>query len=258
MKFGVLALDYDGTIARDGVLAPGIKPAISEARGRGIVVIIVTGRILSDLRSLCGDLSFVDAVVAENGAVLAFPNGQTRILGRLPPQSFFNELQRRGVAFRSGQCIVEADASAAPAILAAIRELQLPLVILFNRGRLMVLEQAISKGTGLRDALHILRLSPHNAIAIGDAENDHALLAECELAAAVSWGSPTLQAEADQVVNGDGPSAVADYIRWATTKSRLPAGRAGRHPLMLGTAHDGQPVTDDVSGVNEIGRASCR
>jgi len=252
MKFGVLALDYDGTIAQDGLPAPGIKSAIAEARARGIVVIIATGRILSDLRSLCGDLSFVDAVVAENGAVLAFPNGQTRILGRLPPQTFFNELQRREVAFRSGQCIVEADASAAPAILAAIRELQLPLVILFNRGRLMVLEQAISKGTGLRDALHILRLSPHNAIAIGDAENDHALLAECELAAAVSWGSPTLQAEADQVVNGDGPTAVAAYIRWATTKSRLPAGRAGRHPLTLGTAHDGQAVTDDVSGVNAL------
>ena len=244
VKFGVLALDYDGTIAQDGVLAPGIKPAIAEARGRGIVVIIATGRILSDLRSLCGDLSFVDAVVAENGAVLAFPNGQTRTLCRLPPQSFFNELQQGGVAFRSGQCIVEADASAAPAILAAIRELQLPLVILFNRGRLMVLEQAVSKGTGLRDALHILWLSPHNAIAIGDAENDHALLAECELAAAVSWGSPTLQAEADHVVNGDGPSAVGAYIRWATTKSRLPASWAGRHPLMLDPAR-----TDTMSAI---------
>jgi hypothetical protein len=56
MKFGALALDYDGTIARDGVLAPGIKPAIAEARSRRIVAIIATGRILSDLRSLCGDL----------------------------------------------------------------------------------------------------------------------------------------------------------------------------------------------------------
>jgi len=108
----------------------------------------------------------------------------------------------------------------------------------------MVLEQAVSKGTGLRDALHILRLSPHNAIAIGDAENDHALLAECELAAAVSWGSPTLQAEADHVVNGDGPSAVGAYIRWATTKSRLPASWAGRHPLMLDPAR-----TDTMSAI---------
>ena len=38
MKFGVLALDYDGTIARDGALDPDVKAAIMEARARGIVV----------------------------------------------------------------------------------------------------------------------------------------------------------------------------------------------------------------------------
>jgi hydroxymethylpyrimidine pyrophosphatase-like HAD family hydrolase len=250
MKFRVLALDYDGTIATDGVLAPDVRSAIAEARALGIVVIIVTGRILAELHSVAGDLNFVDAVVAENGAVLAFPDVQTRILGQLPPQTFCDELQRRGVAFKAGQCVVEADAGAAPAILATIRELQLPLVILFNRGRLMVLPQAISKGTGLRAALRILRLSPHNAIAIGDAENDHDLLAQCELAVAVSWGSTTLQAAADEAVKGDGPSAVGAYIRRATARTRLAAGRAGRHPLAVGTDDDGRAVTPDVSGAN--------
>lgn len=250
MKFGVLALDYDGTIARDGVLNTDVKAAIAEARARGIVVIIVTGRILFDLRSAAGDLNFVDAVVAENGAVLEFHDGQTRIVGHPPPHIFFDELRRRGVAFKSGQCVVEADASVAPAVLATIRELQLPLVILFNRSRLMVLPQAISKGAGLRTALAILRLSPHNAIAIGDAENDHDLLAECELAAAVSWGSATLQAEADEVVNGDGPSAVAAYIRQAITQTRLPAGRLGRHRLTVGTEQDGRPLTIAIRGRN--------
>ena len=252
MKFRVLALDYDGTIARDGVLSPDVKSAIAEVRARGVVVIIVTGRILSELQSVAGDLSFVDAVVAENGAVLAFSDAQTRIAGQLPPRVFFDELQRRGVAFKSGQCIVEADASVAPAILATIRELQLPLVILFNRGRLMVLPQAISKGTGLREALRIFRLSPHNAIAIGDAENDHDLLALCELAVAVSWGSAVLQAEADEVVSGDGPSAVAAYIRRAIVQTRLPASRVGRHPLTVGTDQDNRPVTPDVSGANVL------
>ncbi len=47
MKFGVLALDYDGTIARDGVLDLDVKAAITEARARAIVVVLVTGRILS-------------------------------------------------------------------------------------------------------------------------------------------------------------------------------------------------------------------
>jgi hypothetical protein len=41
-------------------------------------------------------------------------------------------------------------------------------VLLFNRSRLMVLPQAMSKGTGLRAALNELRLSAHNAIATGD------------------------------------------------------------------------------------------
>src|SRR3974390_11156 len=250
MKLGVLALDYDGTIARDGLLSPDVRAAIAEARARGIVVIIATGRILSDLRKAVGNLDFVDAVVAENGAVLSFRNGQTRIVGHLPPQIFFDELRRRGVAFTSGQCVVEADASVAPAILATIRELQLPLVILFNRGRLMVLPQAISKGTGLRDALHILRLSPHNAIAVGDAENDHDLLAQCELAAAVGWGSTLLQGEADEVVNGDGPSAVAAYIRRVAAQTKLPAGRLGRHRLTVGIEQDGRPFTSDIRGRN--------
>jgi len=250
MKFGVLALDYDGTIARDGALDPDVKAAIVEARARGIVVIIVTGRILSELRQAAGDLGFVDAVVAENGAVLAFPNGQSRLVGHLPSQIFLDELRRRGIEFKTGQCIVEADAATAPRILAVIRELELPLVMLFNRGRLMVLPQAISKGTGLREALNALRLSVHNAIAIGDAENDHDLLAQCEIAVAVSWGSTALQKEVNEIVRGDGPRAVAAYIRQAAKETRLPHDRIGRHRITVGTVEDGRPLSIAVHGRN--------
>jgi hypothetical protein len=250
MKFGVLALDYDGTIARDGALDPDVKAAITEVRARGIVVVIVTGRILSDLRQAVGDLGFVDAVVAENGGVLAFPNGQTRLIGHVPPQAFLDELRRRAVKFNTGQCIVEADADSAPQILGLIRQLELPLVLLFNRSRLMILPQAISKGTGLREALNVLRLSVHNAIAIGDAENDHDLLAVSEIAVAVSWGSPALQKEADEILNGDGPRAVAAYIRRASQEMRLPLGRIGRHRMALGAAGDGRPIALAVHGRN--------
>jgi hypothetical protein len=85
MKFSVLALDYDGTIAREGVLDPEVKAAIAEVRAKGITVIIVSGRILSDLKQAVGDLGFVDAVVAENGAVLCFSNDHSRLLGHPPP-----------------------------------------------------------------------------------------------------------------------------------------------------------------------------
>ena len=252
MKFGVLALDYDGTIARDGVLDPDVKAAIGEARGCGILVVLVTGRILSDLKRVAGGIEFVDAVVAENGAVLALPNGHTRVFGNPPPPVFLDELHRRGIQFERGECVVEADANAASQILSAIRQLELPLVVLFNRGRLMVLPQAISKGTGLQELLNIFRVSPHNAIAIGDAENDHDLLAACEVAVAVGWGSLALQKHADEVLPGDGPNAVAGYIRKVMQSARLPQDRIGRHRVALGTAQDGRIMSLAINGRNAL------
>ncbi len=251
MKFSVLALDYDGTIATEGVLDPDVRAAIIETRARGMVL-LVTGRILSDLRQAAGDLDFADAVVAENGAVLAFPNGHSMLIGHLPPQVFFDELRRRGIGFRKGQCIVEADAGSAPQILAVIRELELPLALLFNRSRLIVLPQAISKSTGLRKALNAFRLSTHNAIGIGDAENDNDLLAECEIAVAVSWGSAALQKQANEIVHGDGPRAVAAYIRQVSKETRLPFDRIGRHRISLGTAEDGRPLAIAIHGRNML------
>ena len=252
MKFGVLALDYDGTIARDGILDSDVKASIAETRARGITVILVTGRILSDLKRVAGDLQFVDAVVAENGAVLAFPNGHSWLSGHPPPPVFLDELRRRAIDFVAGQCIVETDAALAPRILAVIRELELPLALLFNRGRLMVLPQAISKATGLRQALIALRLSAHNAIAIGDAENDHDLLAACEIGAAVGWGSPALQRSADEVIRGDGPNAVAPYIRQAAKSMRLPPDRIGRDKIMLGVTDGGRPLGSSIRGRNVL------
>ena len=49
MKLCVIALDYDGTIARDGRIEPLVIEAVKEAQARGIVVILVTGRIMLDL-----------------------------------------------------------------------------------------------------------------------------------------------------------------------------------------------------------------
>jgi hypothetical protein len=250
MKFSVLALDYDGTVAREGVLDPEVRAAITEVQAQGITVVIVSGRILSDLEQAAGDLRFVDAVVAENGAVLCFPNGHARLLGHPPPAVFLAELRRRGIAFSTGQCIVEAG-SAQP-ILAVIRDLELPLVLLFNRNRLMVLPQSFSKATGLRAALSALRLSVHNAIGVGDAENDHDLLMACELGVAVAWGSRALQAVADEVLQGDGPSAVAAYIRQAARKGRLPPDLLGRHSVTVGTTVDGHTVALPIRGYNAL------
>jgi hypothetical protein len=253
VRLRALALDYDGTLAEDGVLDPQARAAIEEARDHGLVVVLVTGRILADLRERVGDLSLFDAVVAENGAVVAYPHADrsTHASARCPT-SLAGVLQARGVEARAGECVVEVDAGACQTVLQVVRELELPLALHFNRGRLMVLPLAISKATGLQQALRTMRLSPHNAIGVGDAENDHELLSACEIGAAVAWGSRALQEAADVVIEGRGPPDVAQYLRSVT---RLPGihlpPRARRH-LHLGRDSCGASVTLPERGRNVL------
>ncbi len=249
MKFSALAVDYDGTIAVDGVFDPGVRSAIAAARQQGIVVVLVTGRRLADLRGVAGDLTCFDVVVAENGAVLEFPaSGRHVVLGHPPAAGFIEELRRRGVQFAVGETVVEADAGWASTTLEVLRQLEQPLILSFNRGRLMVLPQAVAKSIGLRQALTSLRVSIHNTVGIGDAENDHDLLDACEVGVAVAWGSAALRAVADEVIPGAGPPSVADYIRRVIRQPRLSAAQMGRRRLFLGRQHDGEPVRLAVRG----------
>ncbi|HNP52081.1 MAG TPA: HAD family hydrolase [Nitrosomonas nitrosa] len=180
MRLRVIAVDYDGTIATDGILDPAVRKAIRQARNRGVLVVIVTGRILSELRYVAGSLDFVDGVVAENGAVVSLPNGHTMLLGQTPPVSLLKELTERCIDFKVGRCVVEIDANFSDVAITLIREMELPLAITFNRGRMMLLPASISKSCGLRELLNILGVSIRNAVGIGDAENDHELLNSCE------------------------------------------------------------------------------
>jgi len=251
VRFKVLALDYDGTVAQADTLDPQVREALDDLRRQDIVVVLVTGRILEDLRRVAGDLRFVDAVVAENGAVIEFPDtGYMPASSPPPPEAFVQALRHKGIVHHAGRSVVEADANDAVGILEILRRLELPLALAFNRGRVMVLPQAVSKATGLRKALAILRLSPHNAVAIGDAENDHELLRVCEVGVAVEWGSEALKASADYVLPGEGPEAVAAYIRALANRRRLPLPISTRRRLLVGQQDDGRPLALAVRGRN--------
>lgn len=251
MKFLVLAIDFDGTIATNDVLNADVRIAIGELRRRGIVVILVTGRILEDLRRVIGDLHFLDAIVAENGAAIEFPDtGYSMTLAPPPSEALLAELRAAGIEHAWGRAVIEASAIEGPRILGLLQRLELPLMLMFNRGRVMVLPQAVTKATGLQQALTILRLSPHNALGIGDAENDHELLRLCEVGVAVSWGSEALQRAADHVLEGDGPSAVARYLTELAGHGFLPIPIAARRRLLLGHTDAGDQLALAVRGRN--------
>lgn len=245
MRYLALACDYDGTLAAKGQVAPETVAALERLRASGRQLLLVTGRELDDLLAVCPHVPLFDRVVAENGAVLYHPARQEMtLLSAPPPEAFIRMLQARGVApLSAGRVIVATWQPQETAVLEVIRELGLELQVTFNRGAVMVLPAGVTKATGLAAALRDLRLSPHNVVGVGDAENDHAFLHLCECAVAVANALPMVQAGADLVTRSPNGAGVAELIE------RLLASDLGelepcltRHHLLLGTREDGQDV----------------
>src|SRR5262249_27971034 len=153
-------------------------------------------------------------LVVENGAISYDPSTRTsKRFGERPAPEFVTLLQSRGVApLYVGEVIVATREPHEATVLSAIRELGLGHQVIFNKGSVIVLRCGVDKGTGLCSALDELELSPHNVVGIGDAENDHAFLRRCEVAAAVKNALPLVRQRADIVMRGEASDGVVELI----------------------------------------------
>ena len=99
MRYLVLACDYDGTLARDGLVEEATLGALVRYRETGRKVVLVSGREVEDLRRTCPPLEVFDRVVAENGGVLYTPESQEEQLLCAPSnRQLIQALKERGVA----------------------------------------------------------------------------------------------------------------------------------------------------------------
>jgi hydroxymethylpyrimidine pyrophosphatase-like HAD family hydrolase len=205
MRYHVLATDYDGTLAHDGRVDAPTLAALEKLLATGRKLVMVTGRELDDLRAIFPQVNLFEWVVAENGALLYRPAArEEKPLAAPPPPEFIAKLRERGVGPISvGRVIVATWQPHETTVLRTIRDLGLELQVIFNKGAVMVLPAGVNKATGLAAALKEMRMSPHEAVAVGDAENDHAFLSLCECAAAVANALPALKEHADVVTRGD-------------------------------------------------------
>src|SRR5712692_2387751 len=217
MRFTAVALDFDGTIAHDGVVAPHVVDGLERLKATGRSLMLVTGRELEELLAIFPEIGIFDRVVAENGALLYCPaSEERRELGEAPPQALVDLLRARGVPISVGRSIVATVEPHETVVLQAIRSLGLEHPVIFNKGAVMILPPGINKASGLAVALKGLGLSARNLVAAGDAENDHALLDAAEYSVAVANAIPSLKAAADRVTtesHGDGVlEIIADLI----------------------------------------------
>src|SRR5213082_3933684 len=215
MHYLALACDYDGTLAKDGVVSPQTIDALERVGASGRKLLLVTGRLLEDLQNAFPRLDLFTYVVAENGALLYNPADSTeKLLGEAPPRQFIQALQERGVTpLVTGRVIVASLHPHEKTIVDVIAKLGLELQVIFNKGAVMVLPSGMNKATGLVAALQELELSPRNAAGVGDAENDHAFMAQCECAVAVANALPAVKERADWVTEQTHGAGVEELIK---------------------------------------------
>jgi HAD superfamily hydrolase (TIGR01484 family) len=178
LRYLALASDYDGTLATDGRVDDLTLEALEGLHATDRKLILISGRILGDLKRVFPRIDLFDMVVAENGAVLYRPSdGSNTSSSNNIPRSFVDELKARGVTpLNEGEIIVATWEPNENKVLNTIRDLGLELDVILNKGAVMILPSGVNKGTGLEAALKELQLSAHNVVGVGDAENDHAFL----------------------------------------------------------------------------------
>jgi len=214
VNYLALATDYDGTIAHNGHVDDLTLAALERLRASGRRLILVTGRVLPDLRETFPRFDLFERIVAENGGLLYTPaTGEEIVLGEPPPVEFAARLHKLGVAPISlGRVIVATWEPYETAVLQTIRDMGLELHVIFNKGAVMVLPSGVNKASGLKAALKQLGIEPRQCVAIGDAENDHAFLTICGCSAAVANALPALKDLADIVTVGDHGAGVTELI----------------------------------------------
>lgn len=214
MRYLALASDYDGTLARSGVVHPNTIASMEKLVNSGRKIILVTGRQLPDLSSVFSRLDLFERVVVENGAVLYNPaTGQKQSLAARPPDEFIERLREKGITnFGIGDVIVDTWRVHAAQIQEIISEFDLDLHLIFNYEGVMVLPRGVDKMSGLGAALAEVGISCENVVAVGDAENDEAMFRGCGLAVAVANAIPQLKTVANLVTEGLDGEGTSDLI----------------------------------------------
>jgi hydroxymethylpyrimidine pyrophosphatase-like HAD family hydrolase len=199
-----LATDLDGTLTLGGSgLGGDLAALLLGVKRGGTKLILATGRCTAEARKIVGGDLF-DAMVAENGAVLAVDGSEQKVA---PPG--WASVRERLLPHLGGGC-EEVILSAGIEKLALARRL-LPsgARIELNKDRFMVLPRGVDKGRGLLKVLATLALPPERTACLGDGENDAPMFDVVGIRVALGNSVVGLKRRADFVTEGnDGTGAI--------------------------------------------------
>jgi len=242
MAYTVLASDYDGTLAKDGVVDEATLRSLYRWRDAGRQLVLITGREFEDTLKVCHFIDVFDWVVTENGAMLYHPATQReKPLAQRPPDEFvqrlrdriykaprtptesadeeMRQLQQEYPLVSSGRIIVSTWEPHSLEAREVIQAMDLDLQIILNKGAVMLLPNGIDKAAGLKAVAQELAIDLANFVGVGDAENDLHFLRICGHSVAVANALLEVKSEVAWVATAERGAGVAELIdRLLTTE----------------------------------------
>ncbi|MBX8632429.1 MAG: HAD hydrolase family protein [Thermoplasmata archaeon] len=210
-----IATDYDRTLTDLELnLRLDTVEAVDRAAAAGIRIIIVSGRGLPFMLNMSARFSRVDALVAENGAVIV-NGGHVEKLSEMKGKRIAEMLKERHVHFARGQVISYIQKGYMREAEEAVSTMGGIAKIVRNLDSGMVLPDDVDKDVGLLHALRGLGIRPDETLVVGDGENDLSLYRGPFIKAALTNSVDEIKRLADfnaGEAGGRGVSSLIDRI----------------------------------------------
>lgn len=243
MHLKIIALDLDGTLAKEGVVEEKTWDALRAIKEAGYVLILVTGRRLSVIPTLGPFDELCEAIVAENGATLHYPQTD-RVdtpFGKLADEVVL-KLKKLDIGVEFGEAIAATWVPHDRAVLDVIAQTGYAATVEYNKGAVMILPPGATKGSGLKLALEELGYSTRNVLACGDAENDRSMFEQADLSVAVSNAIPVIRDLADTVLDQANGAGCRNMLA-GLLKNKIPSYRCRTNRrIQLGRDEQNAPI----------------
>lgn len=218
-EFKALVTDLDRTITdvppkRDFDPADYDKNLMKELKKLEMVKIIATGRSIKYVKKLCNHFKAWDCAVAENGAVVYFPETKKTIT----TNSFYMAKTKRIVKELNlsectiGKVIVSISSKDEELVREKIGKYADHVEFIKNVDEIMILPRGVGKGDGVISALKSLNIDMDKVILVGDGENDVDMFLNPGFKVALANAVPKLKSLATHVTKNPSTKGMYELI----------------------------------------------
>ena len=244
MAIKLIAIDMDGTLLLpDHTISPAVKNAIAAARARGVNVVLTTGRPYAGVHNYLKELHMEqpgDYCITYNGALVqkaadgstvaqtALSYDDYRFLEKLSDISYYTVHESFVATIPLVFCeaekmdpntqflkvmMIDEPAILDQAIARIPQEVKEKYTVLKSAPYFLeILDKRVNKGTGVKSLADVLGIKPEEIMAIGDQENDIAMIEYAGVGVAMDNAIPSVKEVANFVTKSNLEDGVAFAI----------------------------------------------